>query len=145
MNRITNLALVLLTGGLFAPGALAQVPSQEARVTINVAERPLELIVEFLRERSGATIAIIDGTEPDEKISTAIVDSLELADVHWRTALEIAAEKVRAIVEQRPGGVWIVTPPRRITLEAKDQPIGDAIDMIALLGKIGRASCRERV
>lgn len=135
MNRTLNVVVGLVLGGLLPPAAAAQIPSQEARVTINVAERPLELIVQFLREKSGANIAVIDGEKEEDKISTAVVDSLQLADVHWRVALEIAAEKVAAIVEQRPGGVWIVTKPPRIYLEAKDQPIADAIDMIAFQGR----------
>lgn len=131
MNGSLCFTAGLMLFGLTAESALAQVPSQEARVTLNVAERPLELIVDFLRERSGANIEIIDGTDAEDVISTAVVDSLQLAEVHWKVALEIAAEKVGAVVEQRPGGVWIVTKPPRVYYDAKDQEIADVIDLIA--------------
>lgn len=131
MNRALCLAVALVLAGPLATEVRAQIPSQEARVTLNVAERPLQVIVDFLRERSGANIEIIDDLKDEQKLSTKVVDSLQLADVHWKVALEIAAQKVGAVVEQRPGGVWIVTEPPRIILEAKDQEIGDVIDLIA--------------
>jgi type IV pilus assembly protein PilQ len=131
MNRSFRIATALLLLGALGSTVQAQIPSQEVRVTLNVAERPLELIVDFLREKSGANIEIIDGTEPDDVISTSVVDSLQLTQVHWKVALEIAAEKVGAVVESRPGGVWIVTKPPRVYYDAKDQDIADVIDLIA--------------
>ena len=116
-------ALCLLVGH-----AQGQVPSREARVQINVAERTLESVVDYLRDRSGANIEVMD-TDAEE-ISTKVIKSLQLSDVHWRTALEIAAEKVGCIVEEREGGVLAVLSPPRITLQMTGE-IGEVIDSIA--------------
>ncbi|MDP6761546.1 MAG: hypothetical protein QF903_14295 [Planctomycetota bacterium] len=118
---------------LLAPQALAQVPSREARVSLDVAERDMAHIVDYLRQRSGANIEIID--TPEQSISTTVVTSLQLNDVHWRTALEIAAEKIACIVEERQGGVLLVTKPAPVIYEARDQEIADVIDVIASTGR----------
>lgn len=131
MRILSKTGCALVLAGVLAPLSAAQVPSQEARVTLNLAERPLETIVEYLRERSGANIEIIDGTEPDDVITTKVVNSLQLSDVHWRVALEIAAEKIGAVVETRPGGVVVVTKPHRIYYEAMNEEISMVIDLIA--------------
>ncbi|MCA8978824.1 MAG: hypothetical protein KDC14_02265 [Planctomycetes bacterium] len=123
---------LLILGGL-TPGALAQVPSREARVTLNVAERELSSVVDFLRERSGANIEVIDvelGDSSDGVVSDNLV-SLQLSDVHWRTALEIAAEKANAVVEERQGGVLVVLHQEPVEFNFTDQEIGEVIDTIA--------------
>jgi type IV pilus assembly protein PilQ len=123
----------LLVLGCLTPSALAQVPSREARVTLNVAERELTSVVDFLRERSGANIEVIDvdlGEGSDGVVSDNLV-SLQLADVHWRTALEIAAEKAHAVVEERQGGVLVVLHQEPVEFTFTDQEISKVIDTIA--------------
>jgi type IV pilus assembly protein PilQ len=127
------LALPVLS--LCASVASAQAPSLDARVNLNVADKPLEDVVAFLRERSGANIVVIDPKVLDEKVDTPISKekiSIELNDVPWRDALEIVAEKVKGVVEQRTGGVLVVTKPRRLELyEFRDAPIEQVIGDIA--------------
>lgn len=123
----------LLVLGCLTPTALAQVPSREARVTLNVAERELTSVVDFLRERSGANIEVIDvdlGEGSDGVVSDNLV-SMQLSDVHWRTALEIAAEKAHAVVEERQGGVLVVLHQEPVEFTFTDQEIGEVIDTIA--------------
>jgi type IV pilus assembly protein PilQ len=127
------LALPVLS--LCASNAAAQAPNLDARVNLNVADKPLEDVVSFLRERSGANIVVIDPKVLDEKIDTPISKekiSIELNDVPWRDALEIVAEKVKGVVEQRTGGVLVVTKPRRLELfEYHEQPVELVIGDIA--------------
>jgi len=123
----------LLVLGCLTPTAPAQVPSREARVTLNVAERELTSVVDFLRERSGANIEVIDvdlGESSDGVVSDNLV-SLQLSDVHWRTALEIAAEKAHAVVEERQGGVLVVLHQEPVEFTFTDQEISKVIDTIA--------------
>lgn len=125
---------LLILGGL-TQSAIAQVPSREARVTLNVAERELTSVVDYLRERSGANIEVIDvelGEGSDGVVSDNVI-SLQLADVHWRTALEIAAEKAGAVVEERQGGVLVVLHQQPVAFTFNDQDIGEVIDTIARL------------
>ncbi len=115
--------------GLLLPCAQAQVPSREARVTLNVAERELEAVVDFLRERSGANIVVMD---PDKKGLAAEKVSLQLSAVHWRVALDLAAEKVGATVEERADGILMVLVPPPVSYIAKDEDISRVIDFIAM-------------
>jgi len=127
MKKALFLGLALF--GLTLSGVQAQVANREARVTMNVAERTLEDIVDYLRERSGANIEIIDTEQ--EVISTAVVRSLQLSDVHWKVALEFAAEKAGCVVTERSNGVLVVTRPPRVTFVFSDEDIRAIIDTIA--------------
>ena len=131
MRRLTGVVSALLVIAAFGDGARAQVPSQEARVNLSVADRSLEDIVSELRGRSGANIVIID-TE-DKPISTEKL-SIELVDVPWRDALDLVAEKVGAIVEVRTAGVLAITRPQRVTFEFPNSDIRQVIDTIAKYG-----------
>ncbi len=127
-KRISVLAVALVLP-LFGGAARAQVPSVDARVTLNIADKSLEEIVKSLRDRSGSNIVIIDAVDKP-KISTAKV-SIEVFDVSWRDALELVAEKAGCVVEDRPGGVLAVTKPPEVTIEFQDQDGRKVIETIA--------------
>ena len=135
--RLTGVVLALLAFSVVSPSVLAQggqaplAPSAEARVTMSVADRTLEDVVADLRARSGANIVIIDG---DEKPISAEKISIDLADVPWRDALDLVAEKVGAIVEVRTAGVLAVTRPQRVDFEFPNADIRQVIDTIAKYG-----------
>jgi len=133
MKKVLLIALALLGPAIATTSA--QIANRDARVTLNSAERTLEDVVQFLRERSGANIEIID-TEKDV-ISTMVIRSLMVSDVHWRTALEIAAEKVGGVVEERRNGVLLVTKPPPVFF---DYPENDIRDIIKEIAKIGHAN-----
>ncbi len=127
-KRISVLAVALVLP-LFGGAVQAQVPSVDARVTLNIADKSLEEIVKSLRDRSGSNIVIIDAVDKP-KISTAKV-SIEVFDVGWRDALELVAEKAGCVVEDRPGGVLAVTKPPEVTIEFQDQDVRKVIETIA--------------
>jgi type IV pilus assembly protein PilQ len=135
--RLTGVVLSLLAFSVIAPGVEAQggqtpaAPSSEARVTMSVADRTIEDVVNDLRGRSGANIVIIDSG--DKPISPEKV-SVDLVDVPWRDALDIVAEKVGAIVEARTAGVLAVTRPQRVDFEFPNADIRQVIDTIAKFG-----------
>jgi len=115
---------------LLAPRADAQVPSREARINLRLAEQSLDTVIDFVRDRSGVNIVLID-KEGDPNLLSATPVTMELTDVPWRDALELVAEKVGAVVEQRTGGVLIVTRPQRVTFEFPDADVRQVIDTIA--------------
>ncbi|HVS12066.1 MAG TPA: hypothetical protein VMS76_19555 [Planctomycetota bacterium] len=112
-----------------ASTAFAQGVGKDARVDLRVEGRSLADVVQYLREKSGANIVVIG--EPDEDKREL---SLELSDVSWRDALDIAAEKVGFVVTQRTGGILVVEKPARVTIEFMDTPITHIVDTIAKLG-----------
>jgi type IV pilus assembly protein PilQ len=130
LNKSMSFLAAALTLALCMAPAHAQAPNLEARVNLRIADQTIEDVVAFLRERSGANIVVIDPS-PDKRISDVRV-SIDLTDVPWRDALEIVAEKVHGVVEERAGAVLAVTRPTPITIEFKDVDIKEVIDTIAM-------------
>jgi type IV pilus assembly protein PilQ len=133
MKKLLLVTACLL--GCTLPDAAAQVANREARISLNLAERTLEDIVDYIRERSGANIELID--REGEIISTEVIRSIQLEDVHWRVALEIAAEKVGGVVEERKNGILIVTRPPPFIFSSKD---GDIREIIGLIAEVSGAN-----
>ena len=106
--------------------ASAQGIGRDARVNLRVEGRALSDVVQYLREQSGANIVVLEGA--DSNIS------LELSDVPWRDALEIAAEAAQCVVQERTGGILVVERPARVTYETQGTDITQVIDLIAKLG-----------
>ncbi|HKX46433.1 MAG TPA: hypothetical protein VJP77_07005 [Planctomycetota bacterium] len=109
-----------------APIALGQAPTPDARVDLRVEGRELQEVVDFLRERSGANIVILDEPSRSKPIS------LELNDVSWRDALDLAADLAGCVVEERTGGAVIaLTAPPRVDFAFTDADLAEVIDTIA--------------
>ena len=106
-----------------APAAVAQVPSLDARVSLNVVEQPLSQVVQFLRDRSGANIVLLEG-------GANLVNDLQITDVYWRDALEYATQLAGCVVTEDKSGVLTVTDPVRVNIEFLDQDINDIITTI---------------
>jgi type IV pilus assembly protein PilQ len=129
MKSMYRAAALCALSFLSAP-TFAQAPSLDARVDLRIADRGLEDVVSFLRQRSGANIVVLDAATDEGNLARAKV-SIELADVPWRDALELVAEKVGAIVEERKGGVLALTRPYKVGFISNDENIRDVIDAIA--------------
>ncbi|MCC6406538.1 MAG: hypothetical protein IT453_05200 [Planctomycetes bacterium] len=124
MKKFVWTALAILCLGT---AALAQ-GNKDARVSPRVVDVNLEEFVNYLREQSGTNIVVFQGGA--EKVS------VELTDVPWRDALEVAAEKAGCIVEERQGGILAVTKPERFTMiTTAPKDIREVISMIALVSK----------
>lgn len=117
---------VALAVTLTAGTAAAQSVGRDARVNLRVEGRALSDIVQYLREQSGANIVVLEGA--DENIS------LELSDVPWRDALDVAAEAAQCVVVERTGGILVVERPARVSYETQGTDITQVIDLIAKLG-----------
>ena len=125
LQLIGALALV----GLAAP-SLAQVPSLDARVNMNVVEQDLTKVVQYLRDRSGANIVIIEGGE-------RMVRDLQITDVHWRDALDLATAQAGCVVEEDKSGVLKVSAPPPVDFEMdEDVELTDVINSIAKIADV---------
>ncbi|HEX9641281.1 MAG TPA: secretin N-terminal domain-containing protein, partial [Candidatus Krumholzibacteria bacterium] len=114
--------LILCAPQAWAQGGLGK----DAHVSLRVDGRALSEIAEYLRDQSGSNIVVLEGA--DEAIS------LELTDVPWREALDIAAEAAGCVVEERQAGILVVLKPKRVTYETRGTDITEVIDLIAKLG-----------
>ncbi|MCE9593345.1 MAG: hypothetical protein K8S98_04055 [Planctomycetes bacterium] len=116
------LAIVCLGTAAFAQG------NKDARVSPRFVDVKLEDFVNWLREKSGTNIVVFQGGDQ--------LVSLELTDVPWRDALEVASEKAACIVEERQGGILAVTRPAPFTLiTTGPKDIREVITLIASVSK----------
>ena len=106
------------------PAAEAQVPSLDARVNLDVVENDLSLVVQVLRDLSGANIVILEGG--DQKVR-----ALKLSDVYWRDALDFAAEIAGCVVDEDKSGVLSISRPKRVTFS-------DDIDLREVISSISK-------
>ena len=124
MNPLKSILALTVCLAALAPSAAAQVPSLDSRVDLNIVERDLSQVVQYLRDRSGANIVIIEGG--DRKVR-----ALQLSDVYWRDALDYAAEVAGAVVEEDKSGVLTISMPKRVSFVFDDQDIKEVISTIA--------------
>ena len=108
-----------------ASPAAAQVATPDAHVSLRVEERALSEVVQYLREQSGNNIVVLEGGD------TLI--SLDLTDVEWMEALELAAELAGCVVEMRTAGVLVIDRPPRVTFAFDNSELTQVIDTIAKL------------
>ncbi len=121
-KRFLGAALALF-GAFSAAGAQMSMP--DARVSLRVESRQLSEVVQYLREQSGYNLVVLEGGE------TPI--SLDVTDVSWRDALELAAEMAGCTVEERTAGVLVVVRPPRVDFAFDNADIKQVIDTIAKL------------
>ncbi|HTF90201.1 MAG TPA: secretin N-terminal domain-containing protein, partial [Planctomycetota bacterium] len=114
----------------FAPSVFAQgTTGKDARINLRVDQKKLSDVAQFLRDQSRTNIVV--APDADKEIT------LELTDVPWRDALDIAAEQAGCVVEERTGGILMVVKPLPFTYEATN---ADITDVIGLIGKFGNAN-----
>ena len=94
----------------------------DKRVSLRVEGRALAEVAEYLRQQSGANIVVVEGGD------TPI--SLDITDVPWREALDLAAELAGCVVEERTAGVLAIDSPPRVTFSFDDADIREIIDII---------------
>ena len=95
-----------LPGRAHSPLANAQVPSLDARVDIDIVERDLSEVVQYLPRE------VWRQPRDPRGGGTAKVKTLKLSDVYWRDALDYAAESAGCVVEEDKSGVPDDQQPR---------------------------------
>jgi type IV pilus assembly protein PilQ len=126
MSLAALLTLLVSTGEGQGIGA-------DARVNLRVEQRKLSEVVQYLREQSGANIVLVVPEGGDVAIS------LELSDVPWRDALDIAAEAANCVVAERAAGILAVEKPARVTYDTLGEA-REVTDVINLIAKVGGAN-----
>jgi len=96
---------------------------RSSRLTLRLKDRDLRDVVASIRKKASVNIIMEPGIE-------ATV-SIDLADVHWRQALELVAEQADCVVTELDGGVLKVEKPPRCTFAFDNADIGMVIDTIS--------------
>ncbi len=136
MASITvRFALSMLAAGCAVAPALSQGDRASRELgdpraiikSLDLRDRPLKDVVEYLREKSGINIIMDDGID-------APVTLENLKDMHWRQVLDLAAERAGCVVVERgPNLIKIEKPPRvRFAFDKADiTKVIDAISKIS--------------
>ena len=103
----------------------AQSAKPDTRVSLRVEGRSLTDVVQYLRQESGYNIVVVDAGD------TPI--TIDVTDVGWRDALELAAEMAGCVVEERTAGVLAVARPPRVDFSFDGAQLTAIIDTIAKL------------
>ena len=119
-TRILSVIVALLF--MLAP---AQGQISDARISLRVEGRELSEVVQYLREQSGHNLVVVEGGD------TPV--SLDLTDVPWREALDLAAELAGCVVEERTAGVLAVVLPPRVDFAFDNTELRLVIDTIGKL------------
>jgi type IV pilus assembly protein PilQ len=106
-----------------------------SRLTLRLKDRDLRDVVASIRKKASVNIIMEPGIE-------ATV-SIDLADVHWRQALELVAEQAECVVTELEGGVLKVEKPPRCTFAFENADIGMVIDTIAKISGANIATAPE--
>lgn len=127
---IRKTVCVLAAAFALSAPAIAQSIGKDARVSLRVESRELTEVVDYLREQSGANLVLLPGEYP--KIS------VQLSDVSWRDALDVAAETAGCVVSVRTGGILVIERPVRVKYETTEPT--DITKVIDLIGKLAGAN-----
>ena len=95
----------------------------DTRVTLTVKDQPLEDVIKHIQEASGVNLILAEGI--DEKVT------LNLVQVEWRIALEIAAEAAGCTLVEKSSNVIKITQPQPVTFNFTGADIKTVIDAIA--------------
>ena len=136
--RIPTVALA----ALFGVSALSHLPAQEDKkkpdpndvqtlapgdrntlLTLRLKDRLLKDVVDTIRKKVGVNIIMDDGI--DETVS------IDLEDVHWRTALGLVVEKAGCVMTEQGRNLIKVEKPPRVYFSFQNAPIQQVIDTIA--------------
>ncbi|MFQ5504786.1 MAG: type II secretion system protein GspD [Planctomycetota bacterium] len=90
---------------------------------LDLRDRPLADVVEFIRQKSGVNIVM------DDNIDARV--TLKLKNVDWRTALELAVEKAKCVVIQKGSNVLKVEKPPRVRFAFDQADITKVIDAVS--------------
>ena len=97
-----------------------------AVITLDVSDRPLEDVLEHIRDRVGISIVSPPGTEGTV--------SIKLRGIPWRDALELVAENAGCIVSEESPRLYKVSKPPRITMAFTDVDVKQVVEAIAKAG-----------
>ena len=114
---------LFLFGAALLPAPAPAQAVREALVSLDVKERDLRDVLDFLRQESGANIVLDAGIE--EKVT------LSLEQVPWRAALDLASERAGCVVVQLAPNLFKIEKPPRVTFAFEDTDITKVIDAIA--------------
>jgi type IV pilus assembly protein PilQ len=97
-----------------------------AVITLDVSDRPLEDVLDHIRNKVGVSIVTPPGTDGTV--------SIQLRGIPWRDSLELVAENAGCIVTEVSPRLFKVEKPPRITMSFTEVEVRQVIEAIAKAG-----------
>jgi len=126
LNRMFLILTVL--AATLVRGASAQGPPEGLSVDLSVSEETLGDVVDVVRIATGANIVFLG----DGQDLSVLPVTLELNDVRWRSALELAVQQAECVLEEDRYGILKISSPPRVTLRFPNADLVEVVDTIAL-------------
>lgn len=131
-REIATLGLILLVVAGFAVPASAQtapkkeqlLPEEGGNITLDVKDRPLKDVVDYIRDKTNVNIIVSPDAEA-EKVT------INIKDLHWLTALELVAEHAECILVQVSPKLIKVEKPPQVSFDFQDADVRKVISVIA--------------
>jgi type II secretory pathway component GspD/PulD (secretin) len=111
-------------GPLAADGGLAGPRTGSAqRIHIDVDNVDLADVMDLIGRQVGRNILV------DPTVQESVTVSLR--DIPWREAVDVIARMTRCEVEERPGGILVLTQPPKVTIQFTDANVRTVLQLLA--------------
>lgn len=107
-----------LDGGLAAPRT-----GGAQRIHIDVDNVDLADVMDLIGRQVGRNILV------DPTVQESVTVSLR--DIPWREAVDVIARMTRCEVEERPGGILVLTQPPKVTIQFTDANVRTVLQLLA--------------
>jgi type IV pilus assembly protein PilQ len=98
--------------------------SGEGKVTLDVVERPLKDVVDYIRDLTEVNLFVAPEAE-EQKVT------IKVRNLPWRTFLDLVAEKTGCVLDSRDPSVVKIERPPRVTFTFEDTDVKKVIQLIA--------------
>jgi type II secretory pathway component GspD/PulD (secretin) len=105
----------LLAGG--------QGPRQAMRIDVDFDGEDLANVMEAIGRQVGRNILVDPNVRETVRVS--------LRDIPWREAVDVIARMTRCEVEERPGGILVLTQPPKVTIQFTDANVRTVLQLLA--------------
>lgn len=92
-------------------------------LTIEVSERPLDVVLHWISRRAGVNIVC---NEDDQPLVT-----MRLVNVSWQEAVDQIARRYDMVLERRSDQIWELTRPPRVRMEFQDARLTVILEALA--------------
>jgi len=96
---------------------------QSMRINVDVEDVDLADVMEQIGRQVGRNILVDPNVRETVRVS--------LRDIAWREAVDVIAKMTRCEVEERPGGILLLTQPPKVTIQFTDAQVRTVLQLLA--------------
>jgi len=123
--------LLLVVLALTVPAHAQTAPKRErliaedgGEITLDVKDRPLKDVVDYIRDKTDVNIIVDDEAAP-------VKVTINVSNLHWLRTLELVAEKAECILVEIDSNLIKVEKPPQVSFDFQDADVRKVISVIA--------------